>query len=658
MKPDEANVTGLFATQIVQYSIPHYQRPQAWQEDKHWEPLWADIEAKANDWLGGIEPNKHYLGAIVLAKRPKPGVRGIDRYLVIDGQQRLSTLQYLLKALSLVTNEMGYQDGFLSIHKELFNSDEDMMDCVAIQRHKLWPTFRDREAHSKVMASKSAGELQQNFRGSFTQAGELFVNEKHPRPLHATWFFYKKIVKWIAKPSDQDSINKGLESMRKAITRSLQLIILWLEAQDDPQVIFECLNGRGEPLRPSDLIKNYVFMAAEGEDATRQEELTEESELFKKWSKFDEPVWMENVTRGRIAKARLEWLIYYTLQAETGDDLDGSRIYESYQKWAAPKSSGRILADEQVNTLLSYSESLQNFISENMSVPIGQFGKISQGLDVTTVSAVALAIAKYCDAPTQTQMYKAMASYLVRRETCGLTKKSYNIIFLALLKELRKNGFTLDVLNSYLGSLQGEASLWPDDARFHYSITTREIYGSGTALNLCRVLLTTVASQIGSSHASETQWSPDWSQLHVEHLLPQSWFEFWPLQDGTTSSLDEVNLAKHIPDDDTEAGNRRKLIKRRDQLKNTLGNLTILNQEINIQIKNHPWSVKQPAIREVTQLRMNFDLVSEPSWDESNIQVRGEKLAIILKALWPSYHTSQERAQVGQRLPDLDSQAA
>jgi hypothetical protein len=49
MKPDDSNLTGLFANQVVQYSVPHYQRRLTWTEEKHFEPLWADIEAKAND---------------------------------------------------------------------------------------------------------------------------------------------------------------------------------------------------------------------------------------------------------------------------------------------------------------------------------------------------------------------------------------------------------------------------------------------------------------------------------------------------------------------------------------------------------------------------------------------------------------------------------
>jgi hypothetical protein len=245
MKPDDSNPTGLFANQVVQYCIPHYQRRLTWAEERHFEPLWADIEGKANDWFNGIEPKSHYLGAVVLAKRPKKRVRGIDRCLVIDGQQRLSTLQYLLKSLKLISDEVGHEDGSLSIQQELFNTKEAMM--VDVQKYKLWPTFRDREAHRKVMQAQSIGDLRNAFPGAFTQVGHLYKSDDHERPLATTWFFHQRIKAWIDEIDDPQSKTRGLESLRNAVTRSLQLIILWLEPSDDPQVIFECLNGRGSP---------------------------------------------------------------------------------------------------------------------------------------------------------------------------------------------------------------------------------------------------------------------------------------------------------------------------------------------------------------------------------------------------------------------------
>jgi hypothetical protein len=163
-------------------------------------------------------------------------------------------------------------------------------------------------------------------------------------------------------------------------------------------------------------------MTGEAEAADRSEEISEESALFRAWSKLDEPKWMQDITRGGITQSRLDWLIYYALQVEMGEDLDASRIYETYQKWAAPKIGPIISSSQQVDTLLAYGAILQQFISESPVTPIGRFGQVAQGLDITVGSGVALAVAKNCDHLTQTRMFEIIESYLVRRETCGLPR--------------------------------------------------------------------------------------------------------------------------------------------------------------------------------------------------------------------------------------------
>lgn len=624
MKADDSNITSLFGVQRVQYCIPHYQRPQAWKPREHWEPLWADIEAKASAWLDDQRPLSHYLGAIVLAKRPRIGVRGMDRNIVIDGQQRLSTTQYILKALSLLTKEHCYDDGTTSLSQELRNEDTRGMDQPEVQIYKLWPTFRDRHHHLQVMDASTYDELRQRFPGNFTKAGKLYVSETmHPRPLECTVFFYNKISEWVKDLPDVGAIHSGLEAIRRAVTESLQLIVLWLEEHDDPQVIFECLNGRGAPLRPTDLIKNFIFMSAEAEPSGK--ELGEDSPLFKLWSQLDGPEWLEPLTRGRLKQARLEWLIYYALQAETGQEIDTSRIYDSYQKWARPGKSGGLSAIQQVEIILTHARALQDFVGEEPSRPIGRLGKVAQALDVTTITPLALAIARSCDTETQALMFETLSSYLIRRETCQLTKKSYNLTFMQVLRELRKNGFHHDVLQSYLKALQGPTVAWPDDQMFTAAIAHIPIYSPGSSL--CRLILAAVANRIGNNHPSELQWSPDWSQLHLEHLMPQSWFEHWPMPDGTFVSKDEAVSAEYSPKTDDAAGTRATAIVHRAGLINVLGNLTILNAEINQEIKNFDWSVKRQAILGATQLRMNYDIAGEAAWDESRIQKRGLELA-------------------------------
>lgn len=636
MRPDDTNLGTLFSQQIVQYAVPHYQRPQAWAAKEHWTPLWADIEGKANEWYEGREPRRHYLGAIVLAKRPKPGSRGIDRILVIDGQQRLSTMQYVLKALLLIAEEAKHEDARIAIRSELFNPVMESMTHPDTQRIKLWPTFRDRDAHMKVMNAASVTDLWKLFPGDFTQIGTLYVNRPHPRPLECTLFFYETMKDWLKDLTETFDLHHGIEAIRRAIVNSLQLIALWLESGDDPQVIFECLNGRGAPLRPTDLIKNYIFMSAEGEPGG--EELAEEGPLFKLWSKLDGDEWMSILPRGRLKQTRLEWLLYYSLQAETGKELDTTSLYTAYREWAPPSvtpvsvaasASVGPTALQQVQILVEHAAALTAFVGEDFAKPIGRLGVITEALGVTTVSPLALAIARNCSPEVQGELFGVLSSYLVRREVLGLGTKAYNHVFMTALRALRQHGFTPEVLAKHLGGLGGVSHEWPTDADFTAFLVSRPVYGPGSAI--CRILLASAANSIGANASAEVNWSPDWKMLHLEHLMPRSWYEHWPLSDGSVAAeADTFDAALAAPDHPRK--DWYELVRSRESSINTLGNLTILNSSLNIALQNLHWSHKREHIGKNTQLQMNFALSKREVWDEAAIRERSVALAGILCA--------------------------
>jgi hypothetical protein len=637
MRPEKGDPHTLFSLQRKQYCVPHYQRHQSWSEEKHWLPFWEDVQAKANDWLAGGKPETHYLGAVVLANRSAETLRGIDRVLIIDGQQRLSTLQYILQALRLVAIERQWIDGKTSIETALRNSTEELMNEPAVERHKLLPTFRDRSVHFAVMTADSLADLRTQFPQSFTKSGTLYRTQKHPRALETVCFFYEKILEWLKEPGET-SQTQNLEALLRAITRSLQIILLWLDDGDDPQVIFESLNGRGEPLRSTDLIKNFIFMSAESERPeakVRGLDFGSDDLLVQAWSELDSELWMQSVTRGRFTQTRLEWLVYYALQAESDEEVDTTSTYAAYRKWAAPRQGTSIPAARQIELLRAHGRNLLGLLNEDQDKPIGVFGRIANALDVTTTTPVALLIAARCAAEDQQDLFQAMASYLIRREACGLTKKAYNQIFLSLLRGLRKNGCTLAVLREHLSSLEGEASVWPDDDRFRFVLLRRGVYGGGSARGLCRLVLAKAAMKIGASGAAEERWSPSWDNLHVEHLLPQSWYMHWPLADGSRSTEAEVQQVLVMPMDQIQKNARPRQIWERETVKNTIGNLTILNSSLNEALRNSAWSVKCKAIEENTQLRMNYDLVSLDDWTEARIEGRSQLIARIAIEEWP-----------------------
>ena len=102
MKPDKTSVYDLFYNQR-RFAVPLYQRPYVWSLEAQWQPLWQDSEDKAQAVLQRQTDVPHFLGAIVTGQRPVFGNR-ISSWDIIDGQQRLTTLQVVLKAFKDVMN--------------------------------------------------------------------------------------------------------------------------------------------------------------------------------------------------------------------------------------------------------------------------------------------------------------------------------------------------------------------------------------------------------------------------------------------------------------------------------------------------------------------------------------------------------------------------
>src|SRR4051794_39165239 len=136
LKPATNTLTDIFNA-AVRYVVPLYQRPYVWEKDRHWEPLWEDITVVLEHYLDGDgEPTRHFLGAIVLDQEDTAPGEAVRR-LVIDGQQRLTTLQLLLAAAahSAASADAERQARLLT---KLVENDPDL--TAGDDRFKVWPT--------------------------------------------------------------------------------------------------------------------------------------------------------------------------------------------------------------------------------------------------------------------------------------------------------------------------------------------------------------------------------------------------------------------------------------------------------------------------------------------------------------------------------------
>lgn len=603
-----------------QYCVPFYQRAYVWNQEEQWEPLWEDIKAKARARLAGGTQTPHFLGAVVVEPQKRIGLRGVETFHIIDGQQRLTTLQYVLAALLIALRETGVAGFDGTIKPCMLNNNPDTMIRPEVERYKVWPTFRDRDSYERAMAARELATLKTSFPNDFTQAGGFRrIGIAHPPSLAAIWFFAAKFCSFIA--SEEQSKTAAAEALAIAILQDLKLVLITLEADDDAQVIFETMNGRGAVLHATDLIRNFIFMRADRDGADAQ------ALYDNRWKQFESPKWSTEERRGRLRKPRLEWLIYTALQAETHADVDLPRLYADYKTYVLGTATPRT-AEAQLATLDQFAEHYTALTSHEGALPVARFGGRIAAYETTTVYPLALAIST---APVgeaeKAAMFGDLVSYVVRRAVCGLTSKNYNNTFMGILRHLAATAIARAPLREYMASLSGEISRWPTDAEFRNDCKTAAIYDGRLDAPKTRQLLTELEATMRAARRSEEPEIPNLSSLDIDHIMPRSWYAHWPLPDGSTVTESEaVNAVTALREGVTPTPRQDQILARQGAIR-TLGNLTLLNLSVNREAQNKEFEVKRDLLIRNTNLSLNVQLLAEHNgWTIERIATRGEAL--------------------------------
>lgn len=626
MDSDPTTINQLFKPER-QYFVPLYQRGYVWKLENQWVRLWSDIQEKAEARLAELKPTPHFLGAVVLDPQERKKLRGVENVHIIDGQQRLTTLQFVLAALSIVLRKKNNLELLPVIEKCLINSDETTMRDKDVERYKIWPTLFDREAYLKGISAKSLDDLRRDFPDNFTQRGTLKkIGKLHPPTLAAIWFFVEQILSWVPK-NDRDE-KEVLESLAEAILEDFVVISIVLGQNDDAQIIFETLNGHGVELTATDLIRNYIFMTAESESS---DTVSLYSSL---WVRYENASWKAQERRGRLNRPRMEWFVQSVLQSEMRDEVDQGRIYAEYRRYA--NNSG-LNAKEQLALLDKYADSYQALLENDVSEPIGRFGKRFSAWDASTTYVIALAISKSdCLDVEQDEMFALLGSYLVRRAICGLTNKNYNKVFLQVLKNLKNERLTPATFRNALEGLSGDASRWPRDDIFKHNFLSAPIYPGNMDTPKLRSLLIELENALRTERTEEP-FAPSLSNLDIDHMMPQSWFEHWPLADGSYSNADEVNAIRYAPPNLTLSPRQTLIINRVSTLC-TIGNLTLLHYGTNRAAQNYSFNVKQELFLKHSNLHLNRVMLTAITWDERSIRDRSETLYLAASRIWPGPH--------------------
>lgn len=167
MKSETLTVRQIFQDRR-QYCVPFYQRAYVWTQRNQWTALWQDIQEKAQARVSGMNITPHFLGAVVLEPQTKEGLMGVDTLHIIDGQQRLTTLQYVLASLLLSLRATGIPAFEPSVIGCMQNNNEETMRDPQMERYKLWPTFRDRPHFTKTLGIGRLEDFRSEYPAHFT----------------------------------------------------------------------------------------------------------------------------------------------------------------------------------------------------------------------------------------------------------------------------------------------------------------------------------------------------------------------------------------------------------------------------------------------------------------------------------------------------------
>jgi len=607
-----------------QYRVPFYQRPYVWNREDQWARLWEDVRDKSEARLNGGKAVPHFMGAVVLEPQKKPGLLGVERFHIIDGQQRLTTLQYVLTAVAHVLRERGQLNLLPLIEGCLVNPNPETMEDREVEYFKLWPTFRDRKQYVDAMTATSVQEWRELFPDSFTKAGWLKkVGVDHPPALEAIYFFRESMVEWVNDQSESDAATRTL-ALATAVLADLSIVCISLGEEDDAQVIFETLNGHGAELHATDLIRNFIFMRA-GSNA---------DQLYTSlWSQYESSLWSENQSRGRLNRPRLEWFVQTAVQAQTGDDIDIGRLYAGYRRCVDAKAD-LYGAEAQLEFLNRFADPYKSLVTGGGQSPIAAYGRRVAAWDASPTHSLSLRIATSgLEEAGQQALFDMIESYLVRRAVCGLTRKNYNKVFAQLLKKLMDGGGDARTLQAILAEPMGDGSRWPRDDEFRRHWLEGEIYPGRLDAAKLRGMFHRLEAAMRSER-SEERVPLSLDTLDIDHILPQSWYEYWQLPNGETVSVEQARDAVMLELAGQPIGASAALAARRECHVKRIGNLTMVHYGVNRSLQNHAFEEKRQAFFEHSHLQLNRALTAAQAWDEDAIQARAEKLFEFAVNLW------------------------
>lgn len=600
MKTDVTTPQGIFG--MPQHlTVPIYQRPYVWTEDEQWGPLWSDIRRVAEHRLGSLGSEAtHFLGAVV-TQQAESGPVGVQELLIVDGQQRLTTLQLILDATAAVFASRGLDA--LTGQLEFLTHNGAMFVGPGASGLKFRHTNGDRAAFDEVMQAEPPVE-----HGRLKNGDSLIVK--------AHQYFTRRVGQWL--DDGPEPVEVRADALCVALQSALQLVVIRLEADEDSQEIFETLNARGTPLTAADLIKNFVFqrLRLEGHD---------QAKAYQEMWPFETRFWEEELSVGRFMTNRSALFLGQWLVSRVGQEVSPRSTFTRF-KFFVEHESDASMAD--VLRVIAQQADFYREITERSQDKFANLDRLA--LHVHRMSVVPTEITKPIllwltepgtpySAETAGRVVTAVESWIVRRRLLRLQSSDQGRVAALLIATARgaSDSDVVSVVEQFLAGQQFASTYWPGDTEIAEALKTEAFYRRYSQ-PMQRMLLQAIEDWyrgFASGSPSKAGVRVPRDKQQVEHLLPRSWKQNWPVEDLAA----QANRDEHV---------------------NRLGNLTLLTGALNSSISNGAWlgdRGKRAALRAHDTFIMNRHVYdsSADGWDEERIDARTVELTAGLLETWP-----------------------
>lgn len=547
-----------------QFIVPIFQRNYSWQKSQY-EQLWFDI-LRASKFK---EKQNHFIGSIVYIDMGTPAGRP-QQLLLIDGQQRLTTISILLCAIKDYVQKFNLETKLINLAKIknqfLYNSDE-----IDEDKYKLLLNVQDKETYIKLIDNTI-----------FT------VNKPATNIIKCYEFFYERIEDFIKQDGQIDEIYAGIFK--------LSLVSISLDKDsDNPQMIFESMNSTGKDLSQTDLLRNYLLMDLTPEKQTR---------LYKTYWKPMEELFGEDIYKNDVNKFDYFIRDFLTLKSDTGYICKINNVYENFKRYYLDNNCEKFAVLKDLFTYAKYYACIDLLQEKDDELKL--YWQEFKKLDSHVVYPFLLKL--YDDYSRQIlikedfkKILQVVISYLWRRAICEIPTNSLSKTFATLYQAVDKEDYVNSIIKAFV--FKSSYKRFPSDYEVREKLQTKDIYH----FRLRKYLLEAL-----ENYYHKEPIDLNTANYTIEHIMPQNIEHNLSWQQMLGEDWQEVHsLYLH-----------------------TLGNLTITGYNAEMSNKSFGEKVNGESGFKHSHLKLNESIAQCDVWNKKAIQRRTNILTDIILKIW------------------------